>query len=62
MTSSTGNASSSATIRCHADLAEAGRYYDEQRVIVLRRGMFLVEQRAVLWHELCTPDGGTDGA
>lgn len=34
------------------DMPEAGRYYDAQRVIFLRRGLLLVEQRAVLWHEL----------
>lgn len=46
------------------DIPELGRYYHRERVIVIRRGLLLVEERAVLWHELvharrgdevCTP-------
>lgn len=39
-------------VLCHAPMPEAGRYYDRQRVVMLRSGMLLVEQRAALWHEL----------
>jgi hypothetical protein len=33
-------------------MPELGRYYDEHRVIFIRKGLLLVEERAVLWHEL----------
>ncbi len=33
-------------------IPEAGRYYHEERTIVLRKGLLLVEERAALWHEL----------
>lgn len=33
-------------------MPELGRYYDEHRVIFVQRGLLLVEERAVLWHEL----------
>lgn len=33
-------------------IPELGRYYDEQRTIVVRQGLLIVEERAVLWHEL----------
>lgn len=36
----------------HVVMPEAGRYYHRQRVIFLRQGLLLVEQRATLWHEL----------
>jgi hypothetical protein len=29
-----------------------GRYYDEARAIVMRRGLLLEEERRYLWHEL----------
>lgn len=29
-----------------------GRYYDEGRAIVMRRGLLLEEERRYLWHEL----------
>ena len=35
-----------------APIAEAGRYYRDQGVIVVRAGLLLREERAVLWHEL----------
>lgn len=34
------------------DIPEMGRYYDEHRTIVVRAGLLVVEERAVLWHEL----------
>jgi hypothetical protein len=34
------------------DIPEPGRYYDSERAVVVRRGLLLVEERAVLWHEL----------
>lgn len=34
------------------DIPEHGRYYHRERAIVVRRGLLLVEERAVLWHEL----------
>lgn len=33
-------------------IAEPGRYYDDHRVIVLRRGMRLEQERRYLWHEI----------
>lgn len=39
-------------VLAYVDMPEAGRYYDRQRVIFLRKGLLLVEQRATLWHEL----------
>lgn len=36
----------------HVDMPEEGRYYNRPRVIFLRQGLLLVEQRATLWHEL----------
>lgn len=33
-------------------IPELGRYYDSRRAIVVRAGLLLVEERAVLWHEL----------
>jgi hypothetical protein len=33
-------------------MPEMGRYYHRQRVIIVRTGLLLVEQRATLWHEL----------
>lgn len=33
-------------------IAQRGRYYHHKRTIVVRRGLLLVEERAVLWHEL----------
>lgn len=33
-------------------ISQRGRYYHQQRTIVVRRGLLLVEERAVLWHEL----------
>lgn len=34
------------------DIGEDGRYYHSKRVIVVRKGLLIVEERAVLWHEL----------
>ncbi len=42
----------------HAPIPERGRYYHDLRTIVLRTGLLLVEQRAVLWHELVHADRG----
>lgn len=39
-------------------IPEAGRYYHAQRAIVVRRGLSLAEERAVLWHELVHADRG----
>ncbi|MCA1570807.1 MAG: hypothetical protein LC798_10920 [Chloroflexi bacterium] len=36
----------------HLPIGDRGRYYHEQRAIVLRAGLLVCEQRAVLWHEL----------
>lgn len=33
-------------------LDDTGRYYDESRTIVLRKGMLLEQERQILWHEL----------
>lgn len=33
-------------------IAELGRYYHLRRAIVIRSGLLVVEERAVLWHEL----------
>ncbi|MCU1677671.1 MAG: hypothetical protein JWM93_2429 [Frankiales bacterium] len=33
-------------------IEELGRYYAAERAIVVRRGLLLVEERSVLWHEL----------
>lgn len=35
-----------------AAIAEPGRYYHRQRVVVVRQGLLLEEERRVLWHEL----------
>lgn len=35
-----------------AQIPEAGRYYRAERAIVVRSGLLLREERAVLWHEL----------
>jgi Zn-dependent peptidase ImmA (M78 family) len=44
----------------HAAIPERGRYYHRLRMIVLRGGMPLVEQRATLWHELLHAERGDD--
>jgi hypothetical protein len=33
-------------------IEELGRYYANERAIVVRAGLLLVEERSVLWHEL----------
>lgn len=33
-------------------MADWGRYYHQERVILLREGLTQAEERAVLWHEL----------
>jgi hypothetical protein len=33
-------------------IPERGRYYHRQHVIVVRRGLRIVEERAILWHEI----------
>ena len=35
-----------------AGIPEPGRYYDDERVIVLRQGLLLEEERRYLWHEI----------
>lgn len=45
-------------LQAEVDMPEAGRYYHRQRVIMLRRGLLIVEQRAVLWHELVHAERG----
>jgi hypothetical protein len=45
----------------NVDMPEAGRYYHRQRVIFLRRGLLLVEQRVTLWHELVHARRGDTG-
>jgi hypothetical protein len=35
-----------------APIPERGRYYHHERVIVVRRGLRIVEERAILWHEI----------
>lgn len=41
-----------------AAIAETGRYYDEQRTIVMRAGMLIEQERRFLWHELVHADRG----
>lgn len=45
----------------HVGMPEAGRYYDRQRVIFLRADLLIVEQRAVLFHELVHARRGDTG-
>jgi hypothetical protein len=33
-------------------IPEPGRYYDDARIVVLRRGLLLEEERRYLWHEI----------
>lgn len=35
-----------------APIPEMGRYYHDLRIIVVRMGLLLVQERATLWHEL----------
>jgi hypothetical protein len=35
-----------------AQIPEPGRYYHARRLIVIREGLLISEERAVLWHEL----------
>lgn len=37
-------------------IAEPGRYYDDRRAIVIRRGLLIEEERRYLWHELTHAD------
>jgi hypothetical protein len=39
-------------------IPQAGRYYRDERAIVLRSGLLLVQERAVLWHELVHAERG----
>jgi hypothetical protein len=39
-------------------IPDRGRYYHEHRTIVVRKGLLLCEERAVLWHELVHADRG----
>ena len=39
-----------------APISEPGRYYDEDRSIVMRSGLMIVEERRHLWHELVHSD------
>lgn len=41
-----------------APIAQLGRYYHYRRAIVIRSGLLVVEERAVLWHELVHADRG----
>jgi hypothetical protein len=41
-------------------MPEKGRYYARWRVIFLRKGLPLVEQRATLWHELVHAERGDE--
>lgn len=45
----------------HLPIPQRGRYYHECRTIVLRSGLRLCEQRAVLWHELVHAERGDEG-
>lgn len=42
-------------------IADWGRYYHEQRAIVIRSGIGVREERAVLWHELVHARRGDRG-
>lgn len=37
-------------------IAEPGRYYDEDRTIVIRSGLLIEQERRHLWHELTHAD------
>lgn len=39
-----------------AKIAEPGRYYDDERTIVMRSGLLLEQERRYLWHELAHAD------
>lgn len=39
-----------------ANIAEPGRYYDDERTIVIRKGLLICEERRYLWHELVHAD------
>jgi hypothetical protein len=41
-------------------IRERGRYYHSKRVIVVRKGLPIAEERAVLWHELVHADRGDE--
>lgn len=41
-------------------IPELGRYYVHRHVIVIRKGLRLVEERSVLWHELVHADRGDE--
>lgn len=41
-------------------IAERGRYYHHHRTIVVREGLLLCEERAVLWHELVHAERGDE--
>lgn len=60
MTASPWDALPEDVILTDAPIAERGRYYHRLKTIVLRRGMRLVEQRSVLWHELIHAERGDE--
>lgn len=37
-------------------ISEAGRYYDSEQAIVVRKGLLIVEERRHLWHEIVHAD------
>lgn len=41
-------------------IPQRGRYYHSRRVIIVREGLRLCEERAVLWHELVHADRGDE--
>lgn len=41
-------------------IPEPGRYYHARRLVVIREGLLLAEERAVLWHELVHADRGDE--
>lgn len=40
------------------DIPEMGRFYADDEIIVIRKGLLIVQERAVLWHELVHADRG----
>jgi hypothetical protein len=40
------------------DIPEMGRFYADEGIIVVQQGLLIVQERAVLWHELVHCDRG----
>jgi hypothetical protein len=40
------------------DIPEMGRFYADLQMVVVRQGLLVVQERAVLWHELVHCDRG----